>query len=148
MRSMNRVFLMGHLGNVPELTISKNGKAYCRLSIATNSGWLNPDDQWETKTDWHSVFVWGPTAENCVHSLRRGSLVFVEGALTYWKVAQKKEYQNAIHGHEVKFLSLPKPKGVDPELEAATNSPETSMDMENLDNPSPPRNHNAVAHPA
>src|SRR5258708_2655178 len=59
MKSMNRVFLIGNLGADPELQISKVGKTYTRLRLATHRSWLNKDDQWEERTDWHSVFVWG-----------------------------------------------------------------------------------------
>lgn len=139
MRSLNRVFLMGYLGQNPELSISKGGKPYCRLSVATHQSWMNDEDKREEKTEWHSVFVWGSLAEQCTHNLRKGALVFVEGSLTYWKIAQQKDYKNAIHGQEVKFLNSQR------SYETVTAPPEG---MENLDNPAPPRNHNAVAHPA
>jgi single-strand DNA-binding protein len=138
MRTMNRVFLMGYLGQAPELSLSKAGKPYTRLNLATHTGHMNNEDQWEEKTDWHSVFLWGTLAETCVQNLRKGSLVFVEGTLTYWKVAQQDNYKNAVHGHEVKFLS-----------QGRSDAPaEAAADTENLDIPSGPRNHNAVAHPA
>lgn len=133
MKSLNRVFLLGHLGRPPELQMSKAGKPYCRLNIATHRSWAVADDSGESErqevTDWHSVFVWGPLAERCSNYLRKGALVFVEGSLTYWQVSQSSEkgpYKNAIHANEVKFLNTPK--------------------IENLDNPSPAPDHNAVAH--
>jgi single-strand DNA-binding protein len=146
MRSMNRVFLLGHLGQNPEVKLSQNGKPYTRLSLATNRVWTNAEDERQEKSDWHSVFVWGPLAEQCCHSLRKGSLVFVEGSLTYWKVAKTTngtQYMNAIHGHEVRFLSSNKsPETAPLEPMSIEGAPE------NLDNFSEPRNHNAVAHPA
>jgi single-strand DNA-binding protein len=147
MKSMNKVFLMGHLGGDPELKMSKTGKPYARISLATNRSWLTADDKWEEKTDWHSVFVWGDLAERCAHDLRKGTHVLVEGALTYWKVAmegQKKDgYRNAIHAFDVKFLSHSK------NTNSASNEPmEVFEEGENLDNPAAPLNHNAVAHPA
>jgi single-strand DNA-binding protein len=140
MKSMNKVFLMGHLGSDPDMKISKAGKSYARLSVATRRAWQNAEDQWEEKTDWHSVFVWGPLADRCAHGLRKGALIFVEGSLTYWKSAVQDElgregYKNAIHGHDIKFLNAPK----------ATNAFDEG---ENLDNRPAPINHNAVAHPA
>ena len=145
MKSMNKVFLMGHLGADPELKISKKGKKYARLSLATNRGWMNGEDQWDTKTYWHSVFVWGPLADRCCNNLRKGTLVFVEGALTYWKAAdediKKEGYKNAIHAAEVKFLSFPKPA-----ITATNRASDEFLSGENLDNSAPPLNHNAVAH--
>ncbi|MGE0525808.1 MAG: single-stranded DNA-binding protein [Bdellovibrionales bacterium] len=145
MKSMNRVFLMGHLGRKPELTWSKAGRPYTRLSVATHRRWTHPDEGVKETTEWHSVFVWGALAETCCKHLDKGALVFVEGALTYWKVAEptpgETPYKNAVHAEEVRFLhlSIPARTGENPAL---------SEDMENLDNPMPSRNHNAVAHPA
>ncbi len=139
MRSLNRVFIMGHVGHDPELIISKSGKPYSRLNVATKETWMNAEDQRQERTDWHSVFVWGALAQQCVNHLRKGALVFVEGSLTYWKVAQdtNTQYKNAIHGREVKFLNI-----------ATGKSENLGTDIEDLDNMAPPRNHNAVAHPA
>lgn len=154
MKSMNRVFLMGHLGREPQLTISKTGKPYARLSVATNRSWKNAEEQWEEKTDWHSVFVWGPLAERCTHNLRKGALVFVEGSLTYWSVAQEsnKLYKNAIHANDVQYLNPARPNqemreasAADDEFEIAS---EEGVKAPDLDNPPGSINHNAVAHPA
>jgi single stranded DNA-binding protein len=87
MKSMNRVFLMGHLGGAPELRTSKNGNPYTRLRLATNKFMAKEDGTKDTKTDWHSVFVWGDDANRCAEYLRTGALVFVEGSLSYWEVA-------------------------------------------------------------
>ena len=134
-KSMNKVFLMGHLGRTPELHQSKGGRPYARLSVATNRRWTDAEDGLKEATDWHSVFVWGPLAERCANYLQRGALIFVEGSLTYWTVAQDaaSPYKNAIHGHDVRFLTSPKAAG-------------TLSESEILDIPEEARNHNAVAH--
>src|SRR4051812_23906989 len=110
-KTVNRVFLMGHLGDKPELVMSKAGRPYSRLRVATQRAWTNQDDRREEKTDWHSVFVWGQLAERCCKYLGKGSLVYVEGSLSYWQVAAgnpAEGYKNAIHGYSVKFLSYGK----------------------------------------
>jgi single-strand DNA-binding protein len=141
MKSLNRVFLMGHLGGAPELRTSKNGNPYTRLRLATNKFMAKEDGTKDTKTDWHSVFVWGDDANRCAEYLRTGALVFVEGSLSYWEVAlegttEKSQtgYKNAIQADRIRFITYG--RGAESE-----DSPE------NLDNPAPPRNHNAVAHP-
>lgn len=138
-KSLNKVYLMGFLGADPEMQFSAKNNMYTRLSLATHRSYLNAEEQWETKTDWHSVFVWGKLAERCCHELQKGALIFVEGELTYWKVAEQKEYKNAIHAEDVKFLA-PSTRA----LMAASVPPEVA----DLDNSTGPRNHNAVAHPA
>lgn len=132
MKSLNRVFIMGHLGRAPELRVSQKGKTFTHLRIATNRSWIANDEtsgQKERKeqTDWHSVFVWGPMAERCAEYLQKGSLVFVEGSLAYWQASDQETTKNAVHAHDVRFLSTGR--------------------AGNLDNQPPPRNHNAVAHP-
>jgi len=133
MQSLNKIFLMGRLGHEPELQVSKAGKPYCRLRMATHESWMNKDEEREERTEWHSVFTWGPTAERCAHQLQKGSLVFVEGSLTHWQDAQNKDHKTAIHANVVKFL-VPSQRGL------------MGKSAENLDNPDRARNHNAVAH--
>lgn len=137
MKSLNRVFLMGHLGHTPELQFSKEGKPYTRLAVATRRVWMSPEEQKQETTEWHSVFVWGAQAERSVQFLKKGAAVFIEGSLTYWAVAKEsgKDYKNAIQAHSVHFLNGPR----------ASESP---MESEILDNLTAPRNHDAVAHPA
>lgn len=142
MKSLNRVFLMGHLADAPALQQSKNGKPYTRLRMATNR--YSPKEEgsgFDSKAEWHSVFVFGDEATRCSEYLRKGALVFVEGSLTYWQVAmegttEKSQtgYKNAIQADKVRFITYGR-------------STESDEQAENLDIPSGPRNHNAVAHP-
>lgn len=144
MKTVNKVTLIGYLGANPELQISKTGKPYSRLRLATHRSFQNAEDKWETKTDWHSVFVWGPMAQRCCHDMEKGALLLVEGSLTYWQAAQQIEYKNAIHAFEVKLLAHGT-KSADTAPESEIEEPPRSED---LDNSEPSRNHNAVAHPA
>lgn len=83
MKSLNRVYLVGHLGHSPELKVSKNGQNYAHLSLATNRRWRDGED-WQERTDWHSITVWGREAEHCCQNLQKGNPVFVEGSLSYF----------------------------------------------------------------
>lgn len=138
MKSLNRVFLMGHLGATPELQTSRSGKPYTRLRLATNRFRMKDDGGKEESADWHSVFVWGDQAERCARWLTKGAMVFVEGSLTYWQVAMDggtdTAYKNAIHADDVRFITYGK-------------GAEFATGAENLDIPRGARNHNAVAHP-
>lgn len=134
MKGVNRVTLVGNLGGPPELMVSKNGKNYCRLRLVTEHRRQKDDGTWEDVPEWHSVFVWGRLAEICVHNLRKGALVAVEGHLTYWKETENGVFKNCITADDVHFANR------SPAFNAAP--------AENLDNPEAPRNHNAVAHPA
>ena len=85
MRGINRVFLMGYLGSNPELLVSKSGKDYTRISLAVNRRQRSENGDYEDKTDWHRVMVWGRTAHLCCGHLKKGSPVAVEGMLTLMK---------------------------------------------------------------
>ena len=72
----NRVTLVGYLGRAPE---QLEGRAV--LSLATKSSWKPKDsDEWQSRSDWHRIVVWGQRAE-AVRSLAKGDYVSVEGEL-------------------------------------------------------------------
>ncbi len=81
MSTFNKVLLMGFLGNDPELKTTKNGKPFCRISLATHEGRKSESGQEEEKTTWHSVHVFGKQAEWICEKLGKGSRLFVEAAL-------------------------------------------------------------------
>lgn len=82
MRGLNRLFLIGRLGQDPELRRSPGGTPWCALSVATSRGRVK-DGAWVEETDWHDVRVFGDDAVRCEQRLRKGSAVAVEGALIY-----------------------------------------------------------------
>ena len=126
-QSMNKVFLIGHLGHRPELRTTKEGKPYARLRLAT-SRYMGPGV--EESTDWHSVFVFGDAAERCGQYLSKGARVFVQGNLRYWESQdEKNKYQQAINADKVDFITY-----------------SGRSEAENVDNSGTPRNHNDVAH--
>ncbi len=84
MRGLNRMVVVGRLGQAPELRTSKAGNPWMRLSVATNRP-VKKDDKWEEETDWHKVQIFGDTAERCMRFLRQGSLIGVEGTMQYDK---------------------------------------------------------------
>ena len=77
MPSMNKVQIIGYLGQDPELNQTNSGTAVCNMSVATSYKPKNGEE----KTEWHRITCWAATAENCDKYLSKGSLVFVEGRL-------------------------------------------------------------------
>ena len=80
-RGLNKVLLIGNLGQDPELRYTSNGAAVCDMRLATTERYKNPSGEWEERTEWHSVVAWGHLAEICREHLRRGSQVYFEGQL-------------------------------------------------------------------
>ena len=80
-RAVNKVILIGNLGQDPELRYTGNGTAVCNLRIATNESYKDKDGQLVEKTEWHSVVAWSRLAEICGEYLKKGSRVYFEGSL-------------------------------------------------------------------
>ncbi len=79
--SINKVILVGHLGQAPEVRHSANGQAMCNFSIATNETWTDKSGAKQEKTEWHRVVAFGKLAEVCGQYLSKGRQVYAEGKL-------------------------------------------------------------------
>ena len=77
---MNKVTLIGRLGNDPELKYTNSGRAVCEVSIATNERFMVEGEQ-RTRTEWHRLTIWGDRGEAFAKFLTKGRNVCVEGAL-------------------------------------------------------------------
>lgn len=80
-RGINKVILVGNLGQDPELRYTGSGTAVCNLRVATNESYKDSSGQLVDKTEWHSVVAWGRLAEICGEYLKKGSQVYFEGSL-------------------------------------------------------------------
>ena len=88
MASINRVTLIGNLGRDPERMTTSGGQAFARFSLATNENYQDRSGQWQTSTEWHTVKVWGPSADRVMQQLRKGSSVYIEGSLRSYEVGE------------------------------------------------------------
>ena len=80
--SLNKVEIIGNLGNDPEFRNLPNGNGVALLSIATSETWKDKQTgEKKEKTEWHRVVIFGKLAEIASQYLRKGSKVFIEGAL-------------------------------------------------------------------
>lgn len=80
-KSYNRVMLVGHLGKPPEKGATKGGTSISKFRIATNEVFKDKNGEKQENTDWHSIEVFGKTAEFCNEYLNTGSCVLIEGSL-------------------------------------------------------------------
>jgi single-strand DNA-binding protein len=78
----NSVQLIGNLGADPEVKKFDNGKMLARLKVATNETYYNQKGEKVQDTQWHSVTVWGKTAEIAEKYLNKGQEIALEGKLT------------------------------------------------------------------
>ena len=78
--SMNKVILIGNVGNDPEVRQIPSGSKVCRLSVATSESYKDKiSGEWKEITEWHSVTLWDFLAERAEKHLRKGSKVCIEG---------------------------------------------------------------------
>ena len=86
---INKVTLIGNLGRDPEIRHFENGSSVGKFPVATNESYRDKNGEWQTITEWHDVVVWRALAERAERSLKKGSLVYVEGKLTHRKYQDK-----------------------------------------------------------
>ncbi len=79
--STNRVFLIGRLGQNPEMKTITSGKSLVTISVATSEKFKNNKGENIEKTEWHRCVCWGQTADFVGKYLKKGSLVYLDGKL-------------------------------------------------------------------
>lgn len=81
-RGVNKVILVGNLGQDPEVRYMPNGGAVANITLATSESWRDKQTgETKEKTEWHRVVLFGKLAEVAGEYLRKGSQVYIEGAL-------------------------------------------------------------------
>lgn len=108
--SVNKVILLGRLGQDPELKYTPGGSAVCNFSMATTESWTDKQGQKQEKTEWHRVVVWGKLAELCNQYLAKGRQAFLEGRLQTRSWDDKdgnKRYTTEILASTVQFIGGP-----------------------------------------
>ena len=81
-RGINKVILVGNLGQKPEMRYTQTNMAVANLSVATSDSWKDKETgEQKEKTEWHRVFYFGKLAEIAEQYLDKGSKVYVEGKL-------------------------------------------------------------------
>jgi single-strand DNA-binding protein len=107
-RGVNKVILVGNLGNDPEIRYSQSGAAITTVSIATSETWKDKQTgQPQERTEWHRVVFFNRLAEISSEYLRKGSKVYVEGGLRTRKWQDKDgqdRYTTEIVGNEMQML--------------------------------------------
>ena len=108
-RGLNKVQIIGNLGNEPEQRRTQAGALVVTLSVATTETWRDAESQQlNERTEWHRVVMFGRQAETAAEYLHKGSKVYVEGKLQTrkWQDARTgiDRYTTEIVGRELIFL--------------------------------------------
>jgi len=105
--SVNKVILVGRLGQDPELKYTPSGSAVCNFSLATSESWSDKSGQKQERTEWHRVVVWSKLAELCNQYLAKGRQAYVEGRLQTRSWDDKtgnKRYTTEVLASTIQFL--------------------------------------------
>ena len=106
-RGINKVILVGNLGNDPEVRYSQGGMAITKVSLATTSVRKDKDGNQVEKTEWHRVTFFNKLGEIAGEYLKKGSQVYVEGRITYSETTGddgQKKYFTDIVADEMQML--------------------------------------------
>ena len=106
-RGINKVILVGNLGNDPETRYTQGGMAITRISLATTSVRKDKDGNQQERTEWHRVVFFGKLGEIAGEYLRKGSQVYVEGSLRTRKWQDKdgqERYSTEIRADTMQML--------------------------------------------
>ena len=105
--SVNKVILVGNLGNDPETKYTQGGMAVTRASLATTSVRKDKEGNTQERTEWHRVTFFGKLGEIAGEYLRKGSQVYVEGSIRYDKYTGQdgvERYSTDIIADEMQML--------------------------------------------
>ncbi len=106
-RGINKVILVGNLGNDPETRYSQSGAAITTISVATSESWKDKDGNPQERTEWHRVKFFGRLAEIAGEYLKKGRQVYIEGSLRTEKYTDKsgvEKYSTDIIANEMQML--------------------------------------------
>ena len=104
---INKVILVGNLGQDPEVKYTAGGAAVTTLSLATSESWKDKDTgSAQEKTEWHRVVLWRRLAEIAGEYLKKGSKVYIEGQLQTrkWEQDGQTRYTTEVVGRDMQFL--------------------------------------------
>ena len=126
-RGVNKVTLIGNLGNDPEVRYGASGNAVANVSLATTESWRDKDSgEQQEKTEWHRVVFFGKLAEIAEQYLDKGSQLYVEGKLQTRKWQDKDgndRYTTEVLGNQLTMLGSRGSSDNSNQMESSSDTP-------------------------
>jgi single-strand DNA-binding protein len=144
-RGINKVILVGNLGDDPETKYTQGGMAVTTIRLATTSVRKDKDGQTQERTEWHRVKFFGKLGEIAGEYLKKGSQVYVEGSIRYDKYTGQdgvEKYTTDIVADEMQMLGGKSESGNGgrsgsragaPHRERPQRGPEPPVDLDDFD---------------
>lgn len=125
MASVNRVIILGNMGQDIEVRMTQSGKTVGNISVCTNESWTQQDGTKQERAEWHKVVIYGQSAEYLAKYAQKGTTVYVEGKIQTrsWDDANgQKRYSTEIIAEDVKIVSGGRQNQQEPSAPANHNS--------------------------
>lgn len=108
MAGINKVIIIGNLGNDPEIRTMPNGDQVANISVATSESWIDKNtNERKEVTEWHRIVLYRRQAEICGQYLKKGSKIYIEGKLKTRKWQDQNgqdRYATEIQGETLQML--------------------------------------------
>ena len=124
-RGLNRVSLIGNVGQDPDVMATQTGTRIAKLSLATNRTWKDGSGQQKEKTEWHRITAFGNLVDVIERYVKKGDRLYVEGRIEYSdseKDGRKMYWTDVIVSELVMLGSTDAPKGVAPDAGQETEA--------------------------
>ena len=131
-RGVNKVILVGNLGQKPEIRYTQTDSAVANISLATSESWKDKETgEQREKTEWHKIVYFGKLAEIAEQYLDKGSKVYVEGKLQTRKWQDKEtgadRYTTEVVGNELTMLDSKNSSGINESQNFESNSSQSDQ---------------------
>ena len=94
--SVNKVILVGHIGNKPEGRYTPSGISTVSFSLATNESWIDSENEKQERTEWHNIVAWNKLADFATEYLQKGQLIYIEGRMQTRTYQDKEDIQRRV----------------------------------------------------
>lgn len=135
MKGINKVIILGNIGNDPEMRYSQQGAAFATFSVATSERFKDKDGQQQERTEWHRCKTFGKLAEIVGQYVTKGSKVYVEGQLRTEEWTDKQGQKRSMTGVIVNELQMLDGKKESQQIPAANRSPHNPATARNVQQP-------------
>ena len=135
--SLNKVILIGRLGQEPTIRFMPNGEAVCNFSVATSEAWNDRNGQRQERVEWHNTTMYRRLAEIAGQYLKKGSQVYLEGKIQSRKYEGKDGIERTAYDiivNEMKMLG----GGNDSGQQSAQHTPHTPPEQPRRQAPATP----------
>lgn len=142
-KGVNKVILVGNIGQDPELRYMPNGNAVANFSLATSESWKDQQGQIQERTEWHRCTAYRKLAEIIGEYVRKGSQIYVEGKLQTRKWQDQSgqdKYTTEVIVDQMQMLGSKQQSGGQQQVQNQQQRPQQNQPQSNQQQPNP-RNH-------